>query len=206
MRRLYSRGSSSRGVTVDAEGAMLGPDCVLIQRTPEGYRRLDQYEAAAIQAFLFGRTEKPDWLFRQCCRIAHALADRNIALAQIYGLGISTPELDNNQLMQLASAAPFIRANFNPDQPRDPHGRWTNEGTTPTNGPRRGESIPKPGDSGSAEAQLAADNQRENKMVRDIVVQLRLSPAQPQQLHRTISGQGYTYQEVLREAKEMFDK
>jgi hypothetical protein len=43
-------------------------------------------------------------------------------------------------------------------------------------------------------------------MVRDIVVQLRLSPEQRQKLHRAISGQWYTYQEILMEAKEMFDK
>ncbi|MGH7061885.1 MAG: hypothetical protein ACREFH_15965, partial [Stellaceae bacterium] len=53
---------------------------------------------------------------------------------------------------------------------------------------------------------LAADNQRQNKMVRDIVVQLRLTPDQQERLHGQISGRGLVYHEILEEAKDMFDK
>jgi hypothetical protein len=53
---------------------------------------------------------------------------------------------------------------------------------------------------------FAADNKRENKMVRDIQVQLGLTQSQRQQLHREITGQGYTYQEILQTAKDMFNK
>jgi hypothetical protein len=59
-----------------------------------------------------------------------------MALAQIYGLLIPTDGLDEGQLEQLALLAPFIEANFNPDQPRDPHGRWTDEGSTASGPPR----------------------------------------------------------------------
>jgi len=214
MRRSHPRGPSSRGVTVDIDGAMLGPDCVLIQRTPEGYRCVTQDEAAAIQALVVARVDDPDWLFRQCHRITKALADQNIALAQIYGMGIPIPELDRRELAKLASTAQFIKANFNPEQARDTHGRWTEEASIPANmtqappttNPQSRDPKLTPGATDDAESQLAADNQRENKMVRDIVVQLRLSPEQRQKLHRAISGQGYTYQEILMEAKEMFDK
>jgi hypothetical protein len=51
-----------------------------------------------------------------------------------------------------------------------------------------------------------ADNQRENKTFRDIVVRLELSPSQAQQLHREISGMGYNYHEILQIAKDMFGK
>jgi hypothetical protein len=54
--------------------------------------------------------------------------------------------------------------------------------------------------------QFAADNQRENKIVRDIVVQLGLDRCQQQLLHREISGMGYTYHEILQIAREMFCK
>jgi hypothetical protein len=54
--------------------------------------------------------------------------------------------------------------------------------------------------------QLAADNRRQNKMVRDVVVRLQLTKDQQQELHRDISGQGYTYLEILQRAKEMFGK
>lgn len=215
VRGLDLRGPRSRRVVVDSEGAMLGPDCVLVRRTPEDYRCATRDEAAAMQRLLGHRSEDPDWLFRQCCRIAKALAEGHIALAQVYGLFVLTNGLADEQLKQLALVAPFIKANFNPDQPRDAHGRWTDERGTadavplspaPATSMRPGDATATPANRHPTAAQLAADNQRENKMVRDIVVRLRLSPDQRQQLHRAISGQGYTYQEILKEAQEMFDK
>lgn len=151
---------------------------------------------------LSGRTDDPDWLFRQCHRIAKALTDRNITLAQIYGMGIPIIDLDREQLKQLANTAPFLKANFNPDQSRDAHGRWTDQGSTgggrpsrptPRISPRSNYIVVAPRDSHPAAAQLVADNQRENKMVRDIVVQLKLSRDEQEKLHRYISGQGYSY-------------
>ena len=58
----------------------------------------------------------------------------------------------------------------------------------------------------AAGLQLAGDNQRENKQARDIAVKLKLTQDQAQQLHRVISGQGHSYQEVLQIAIEMFNK
>ena len=71
-----------------------------------------------------------DWLFRQCCRIAKALADGHMALAQIHALFIPTNGLDDGQLTQLALVAPLIKTNFNPDEPRDTQGRWSEPGST----------------------------------------------------------------------------
>jgi hypothetical protein len=76
---------------------MLGPDCVLVRRTARGYRCTARHEAAAIQSFLRLAAKDPDWLFRQCCRIAKALADEQTAIAQIYGLLIPTGGLDEGQ-------------------------------------------------------------------------------------------------------------
>lgn len=39
-------------MVVDAEGAMPGPDCVLVRRTGGGYRCLSREKAAAIQQVL----------------------------------------------------------------------------------------------------------------------------------------------------------
>ena len=58
----------------------------------------------------------------------------------------------------------------------------------------------------AAELQLAADNQRENKQARDIAVKLKLTQDQAQELHRAISGQGMSYQEVLQIAIDMFNR
>ncbi len=123
MRGLEARGPKSRRIVVDAEGAMLGPDCILVRRTPQGYRCANRDEAAAIQRILLPAAEDPDWLFRQCCRITKALADGHVALAQICGLFIPTDRLYDGPIKRLALVAPFIEANFNPDEPRDAQGR-----------------------------------------------------------------------------------
>ena len=73
-------------------------------------------------------------------------------------------------------------------------------------GSEKSPRIPSEADDKSVELQLASENQRENKQVRDIVVQLKLMPLQQRQLHRAISGQGLSYQEILLEAKSMFGK
>lgn len=235
LRGLDVRGRLSRRVVVDAEGAMLGPHCVLVRRTPAGYRCTSADEAAAIQSILRNQYEGPDWLFRQCCRIAKALADGHLAVAQIYGLFVRTDPLDDGQVTQLAALAHVVKANFNPDQPRDAYGRWTDLDDVGSNTPASQSSpaarhanpptppaypaaspldhptpaVPattSPGDARPPMTQLAADNRRQNKMVRDIVVQLRLDKDQREELHRAISGQGLNYQEILSLAKEMFNK
>jgi hypothetical protein len=187
MRRLDPRDPRSRRIMVDAGGAMLGPDCVLVRRTAQGFLCADRNEAAVIQGFLRLEPDDPDWLFRQCCRIARALADGQMAMAQIYGLLIPTDGLDDRQIKQLALAAPSIKANFDPNEPRDTHGRWTGDSSVADARPRpiRTEPSPRPdqGPPGFEQAQLAADNQRQNKMLRDIVVQLQLTKEQQQELH-----------------------
>jgi hypothetical protein len=130
MRRLHPRGTASTGITVDPDGAMLGPDCVLVRRTADGYRCVSRGEAGALQEFLFGDGMESGWLFGQCRRIVKALDSQEIALAQIFGLRIPIDELGGEQLTRLARAAPFIKANFNPDEPRIPAGQpgggeWT---------------------------------------------------------------------------------
>jgi hypothetical protein len=130
MRRLDARGPASRGVVVDAEGAMLGPDCVLVRRTANGYCCMNREAAAAIQKAVFGaQGDEPDRLFVLSRGIAKALNDGELALAQIYGLRIPTTSIDTRQLRKLL-AAPSLKANFNPDEPRIPAGEpgageWT---------------------------------------------------------------------------------
>ncbi len=130
MRRLHLRGPESLGIAVDADGAMLGPDCILVRRTAQGYLCVGHDEASALQDFLFGRGRESDWLFERCRLIAKALDNGEIALAQILGLAIPIEDLDGERLKRVARAAPFIKANFNPDEPRvsagNPDGgQWT---------------------------------------------------------------------------------
>src|ERR1700722_11255603 len=93
MRRLHPRGAANRGICVDAKGAMFGPDCVLVRRTPAGFRAIEYEAAIAVQKCALGANVDGDWLLRQCQRIADALNKGEIALAQIYGLRIPVGEL-----------------------------------------------------------------------------------------------------------------
>lgn len=156
MRRLDARGPASRGVVVDAEGAMLGPDCVLVRRTAAGYRCLRPAEAAAIQKVLLGaQGDDPDRLFVLSRGIAKALNDGELALAQIYGLRIPVARLDSGELRKLTAVSPMIKANFNPDQPRVPAGgpgggEWTDDGGGGS------ETVPLAAPVGATAAPLAA--------------------------------------------------
>jgi hypothetical protein len=88
MHRLHPRGPANRGICVDADGAMLGPSCILVDRTQRGFRSIGPKAASALQKCAFAGEHDADWLFRQCERIAASLNKGEIALAQIYGLRI----------------------------------------------------------------------------------------------------------------------
>lgn len=132
MRRLHPRGVANRGLCVDAEGAMLGPACVLVSRMRSGFRAIDRDEAAAVQRLMFGGGRDHDWLFQQCQRIAGALDKGELALAQIYGLRIPIGDLDDEQVRRIAGIS-LAKAGFNPNERRIPKGErhggeWTTSG------------------------------------------------------------------------------
>lgn len=129
MRRLHPRGAVNPGLCVDAEGAMLGTEWILVQRTLKGFRALERDDAAVLQKSVLSEAKDSDWLFRQCERIADALNRSEIALAQIYGLYIPIPGSDEGALQRVASAR-LAKTGFDPDELRvpkgDPHGgEWT---------------------------------------------------------------------------------
>jgi hypothetical protein len=146
MWRLQPRGAANRGVAVDADGAMLGPDCLLVQRTASGFRAVEREPMRGMQRILRLDKDDPNWLYQQSQRIAYALDRGEIALAQIYGLRIPVRDLDGCQLKQLAAIAPLAKAGFNPDEPRIPAGQP--EGGEWTTG----------GEVGAAEADTAPDS------------------------------------------------
>ncbi|HML09267.1 MAG TPA: hypothetical protein VK432_00300, partial [Stellaceae bacterium] len=128
MRRLHPRGAANKGICVDAEGAMLGPDCVLVHRTSRGFRGIERDHAAALQKCAVAARKDHNFLFHQTRRIAEALDKGEIALAQIYGLHIPVVDLDDGHLARI-SGIDFAGA-YNPNEPRipkgNPHGgEWT---------------------------------------------------------------------------------
>jgi hypothetical protein len=166
MRRLHPRGAASRGISADADGAMLGPDCILVSRTRHGYRGMAKDKAEVLQTAFLDDDREPDWLFHQCRRIADALNKDQIALAQIYGLRIPLGDLDRHQLKRLATGSIFAKTGFNPDEPRrpkgDPHGgEWTT-GEDATDGGGGGDSSTAGGSDAAAADQLDAVRTADN--------------------------------------------
>lgn len=136
MHKLYPRSAANRGVCVDIDGAILGPDCILVERIQKGYRVVPRSVARDAQDLCLKHADDPDWLYQQSQRIAAALNRGEIALAQIYGLHIPIGVLDDRQLKRLATIPSLTKAGFNPDEPRIPTGEpgggeWTTGGYAP---------------------------------------------------------------------------
>ncbi len=127
MRRLHQRGPRSRGLVVDRDGVALGPNAVLVRRTPSGYRCVETRDVERVTRTVFARDSRLQRLPLMLAQIAGALDTGDVAKAQLLGLEIPIGELDDGQLARLAAAG-LIKAGFDPSQPRDDGGRWTGEG------------------------------------------------------------------------------
>lgn len=129
MRRLHNRGPRSRGLAVDAEGVMLGPNCVLVRRTPAGYRCAGPDELVYLTRTVLHDDTRLSRLPIVLANITKALAAGDLVKAQLLGLEIPIGELDDGQLQRLGSISDLVK-DFDPGQPRDERGRWTSEGSS----------------------------------------------------------------------------
>ncbi len=126
MRRLYERGPGARGLVVDRDGVMLGPNAVLVRRTPQGSRVASIGDIAVLTRVVFGEGARLDRLPLALSLIAKALDASDVVKAQLLGLEIPLYPLDDDQLTRLGVAASLMK--YDPDQPRDERGRWTSGG------------------------------------------------------------------------------
>src|SRR6185312_7271019 len=126
MRRLYERGPKCRGLAVDAEGVMLGPDCVLVQRLPDGgYRSADANALALLALAVFDDDTRLRRLPLVVSGIVAALDRSDLVKAQLLGLEIPIDRLDEPRLERLHRAADLLK--YDPGQLRDEYGRWARE-------------------------------------------------------------------------------
>lgn len=128
MRRLHDRGPGSRGLTVDRDGVMLGPGCVLVRRTPDGYRVANPVEVGAILRFALGEAGEVAGLTTRLGWIARALDQGQVAKAQILGLQLPFDTLGDRELWRLDVGTALVKEGYDPNQPRDERGRWTGDG------------------------------------------------------------------------------
>lgn len=127
MRRLHDRGPACRGLAVDAEGVMLGPDCSLVRHTPLGYRCADPDELARLTRDVFDGDARLSRLPIVLAGIVKALDGGDLLKAQLLGLEIPIGELDDHCLQRLSVTAGLIKDGFDPNQLRDERGRWARE-------------------------------------------------------------------------------
>ncbi len=129
MRRLYDRGPGCRGLAVDAEGVMLGPDCVLVHRLPGGrYRPAGPDAVALLARALFDDDAGLRRLPIVLSGIVAALDRGDLVKAQLLGLEIPIDRLDEPRLQRLGRASDLLKDGFDPNQLRDERGRWAREG------------------------------------------------------------------------------
>jgi hypothetical protein len=126
-RRLLKRGGGCDGLTVDLDGVTLGSDFQLVRRTPECYRAITRVEVAALLQAI-SRKGNPERLHGHLESIAKALNAKDLAKARILGLYFPINELTAAELARLSNVSAVLKQNFNPDQPRDEHGRWGSGG------------------------------------------------------------------------------
>src|SRR5579883_1944645 len=102
MRRLHDRGTACRGLVVDWEGVALGPECILVRRTPHGYRRAGDREIVQFAREAFGDQPRDDhgrWTSEGPSSSAAGLLDSNKLP------GKTLPEAGGSFLGPLASDA-----------------------------------------------------------------------------------------------------
>ncbi len=134
MRRLYERGRTARGLVVDAEGVVLGPDFVLVRRTSCGYRPCDATHLDLVRKVVFNDDDRLQRLPGILTAIAQALDARDMVRAQLLALEIPVGELNDTRLARLSRVSSALRKEYDPNQPRNDRGQWTGSGGAPNAG------------------------------------------------------------------------
>jgi hypothetical protein len=118
-----SRGSRE-GVYCGCEGLYLG-SAALIDRRDGRYCVRRQDEVAALLAAAYGPGRDIAELLARLRFIANCLNDANLAAAMIAAVHLRLEEVGEHGLARVVRTEALLKANFDPAQQRDDHGRWT---------------------------------------------------------------------------------
>jgi hypothetical protein len=121
--------TETRGLRCDLDGLSLA-GVALLRKTAEGFASRRDDEVGALLLAAYGEVFDTQRLTRALSATAAALNRGDLALATIAAVHLRLPTLGKAEASRIAAVEDFLRK-YNPDQPRDWHGRWTTEGDGP---------------------------------------------------------------------------
>lgn len=104
----------------------LGPS-PLIEYRDGIYRVRRREEIAALLAAAYDPPPDVEGLLRKLSLIAADLQRGELGQAMISAVLLGLAELSDDGIARLARTEAMVKANFNPDEPRDQHGRWAGD-------------------------------------------------------------------------------
>jgi len=117
-----------QGLSCTAEGLSLA-GVPLLRKTEAGFEPRPKTETAALFKAAYGDEFDPSRLNSSLVVIARALNDGDLARAMMSTVLTRTPELSTEEILRLRNAEDDLaKYDFNPNEPRNYHGRWTTDG------------------------------------------------------------------------------
>jgi hypothetical protein len=130
--KLDARRGDRDGAYCGPEGLYLGPS-PLIARIDGAYRLRAEDEIAALLAAADIEADAAV-LVPGLRLVAAALQHGETARALIAAVHLRLPEIPEEGIARIARADELLKYNFDPNEPRDWHGRWTDEGSGDSGG------------------------------------------------------------------------
>ncbi|WP_148294049.1 hypothetical protein [Azospirillum sp. B4] len=121
-----SNGPGGLGLSCTAEGLALA-GVPLLAKGAGGFQARSVAEVALLLKRAYVGMEPGAGVLPGLTKIADALNRGDLAQAMIRAVHLRLPDLDWDAAVRLARANDNL-AKYSPDQPRDDHGRWTDEG------------------------------------------------------------------------------
>ena len=125
MFKLAERRAATDGVYCGTDRVWLGPVALVKRSEAGGYQVRAEDEIEALLAAAYADPPDEPGCVAGLRRVAVYLGEGNLPLAMIAAVRLRLGEIAEDGIERLARANSIFKANFNPDEPRDDHGRWT---------------------------------------------------------------------------------
>jgi len=132
--KLSSKEHPERGLSVKIDGVYLGGSCRLIAVAKDASGRTfctvrQKRELDVLLSAAYDYPVDATQIRNALGNVARALEERNLFKATLIATHLGWPQIpDAVSVARLIGADRLLKANFNPDEPRDERGRWTSDG------------------------------------------------------------------------------